>query len=71
MQLYKSGAAGVVWAMLKAMATKRKSGGAYMISAVAEMYDIHPQTLRMYEREGRLRPGFPFVFSHAFLLRRG
>ena len=23
-----------------------------MISAVAEMYEIHPQTLRMYEREG-------------------
>jgi len=28
----------------------------YMISAVAELYDIHPQTLRMYEREGLLRP---------------
>jgi MerR family transcriptional regulator/heat shock protein HspR len=27
-----------------------------MISAVAEMYDIHPQTLRLYEREGLLRP---------------
>ncbi len=27
-----------------------------MISAVAEMYEIHPQTLRMYEREGLLRP---------------
>lgn len=27
-----------------------------MISAVAEMYDIHPQTLRMYEREGLLKP---------------
>ena len=38
------------------MATKRKSKGAYMISAVAEMYDIHPQTLRLYEREGLLRP---------------
>ena len=23
-----------------------------MISAVAEMYEIHPQTLRLYEREG-------------------
>ena len=42
--------------MLRAMATKRKSKGAYMISAVAEMYEIHPQTLRMYEREGLLRP---------------
>lgn len=27
-----------------------------MISAVAEKYDIHPQTLRLYEREGLLRP---------------
>jgi MerR family transcriptional regulator/heat shock protein HspR len=38
------------------MATKRKSKGAYMISVVAEMYDIHPQTLRLYEREGLLLP---------------
>ena len=38
------------------MATKRKSRGGYMISVVAEMYEIHPQTLRMYEREGLLRP---------------
>jgi MerR family transcriptional regulator/heat shock protein HspR len=38
------------------MAAKRKSKGAYMISAVAEMYDIHPQTLRLYEREGLLKP---------------
>ncbi|MGA2903080.1 MAG: helix-turn-helix transcriptional regulator [Candidatus Korobacteraceae bacterium] len=35
---------------------KRKKQGAYMISAVAEMYDIHPQTLRLYEREGLLKP---------------
>ena len=27
-----------------------------MISAVAEMYAIHPQTLRLYEREGLLAP---------------
>ena len=27
-----------------------------MISAVAEQYDIHPQTLRLYEREGLLKP---------------
>jgi len=38
------------------MATKRKTRGGYMISVVAEMYEIHPQTLRMYEREGLLRP---------------
>ena len=36
--------------------TKRKAKGAYMISAVAEMYGIHPQTLRLYEREGLLKP---------------
>ena len=35
---------------------KRKTKGAYMISVVAEMYDIHPQTLRLYEREGLLKP---------------
>ena len=35
---------------------KRKKHGAYMISAVAEMYAIHPQTLRLYEREGLLKP---------------
>ena len=27
-----------------------------LISAVAERYGIHPQTLRLYEREGLLRP---------------
>jgi MerR family transcriptional regulator/heat shock protein HspR len=35
---------------------KRKTKGAYMISTVAEMYEIHPQTLRLYEREGLLKP---------------
>jgi MerR family transcriptional regulator/heat shock protein HspR len=38
------------------MTGKRKSKGAYMISSVAEMYGIHPQTLRLYEREGLLKP---------------
>ena len=37
------------------MARKKKQG-AYMISAVAEMYCIHPQPLRLYEREGLLKP---------------
>lgn len=37
------------------MAGKR-SKAAYMISAVAEQYEIHPQTLRLYEREGLLAP---------------
>jgi len=35
---------------------KGKSKGAYMISSVAEQYQIHPQTLRLYEREGLLKP---------------
>ena len=35
---------------------KAKSKAAYMISAVAEQYQIHPQTLRLYEREGLLKP---------------
>jgi MerR family transcriptional regulator/heat shock protein HspR len=34
--------------------TRGKAG--YMISAVAEMYNLHPQTLRLYEREGLLTP---------------
>lgn len=47
---------GLAQGILLPMATKKKAKGAYMISAVAEMYDIHPQTLRLYEREGLLRP---------------
>ena len=37
------------------MARARSKPG-YMISAVAEKYDVHPQTLRLYEREGLLLP---------------
>ncbi len=35
---------------------KRRAKAAHMISAVAEQYGIHPQTLRLYEREGLLQP---------------
>jgi MerR family transcriptional regulator, heat shock protein HspR len=36
---------------------KRPSGKSfYMISVVSQKYDIHPQTLRLYEREGLLTP---------------
>ncbi len=31
-------------------------GRYYMISVVAKAYGIHPQTLRLYEREGLLKP---------------
>jgi MerR family transcriptional regulator/heat shock protein HspR len=34
----------------------KKRTKTYTISAVAELYDIHPQTLRLYEREGLLAP---------------
>jgi len=35
---------------------KSRTKAAYMISAVAEQYHVHPQTLRLYEREGLLKP---------------
>lgn len=38
------------------MATRKRQKAAYMISAVSEQYEIHPQTLRLYEREGLLKP---------------
>ncbi|HYT08159.1 MAG TPA: helix-turn-helix transcriptional regulator [Rugosimonospora sp.] len=39
------------------MRTPKKRGRAgYMISAVAELYHLHPQTLRLYERVGLLKP---------------
>ena len=38
------------------MATKRAGKAYYMISAVAQKYNIHTQTLRLYEREGLLKP---------------
>jgi MerR family transcriptional regulator/heat shock protein HspR len=39
------------------MAKRAERGKAYyMISAVSQKYDIHPQTLRLYEREGLLSP---------------
>jgi MerR family transcriptional regulator/heat shock protein HspR len=28
----------------------------YTISVVAKLYDVHPQTLRLYEREGLIEP---------------
>jgi MerR family transcriptional regulator/heat shock protein HspR len=38
------------------MARRSRTKGAYTISVVAEQFDIHPQTLRLYEREGLLKP---------------
>ena len=36
--------------------TKRHGKAYFMISSVAQRYNIHPQTLRLYEREGLLKP---------------
>ncbi len=33
-----------------------KRAKTFTISAVAEQFEIHPQTLRLYEREGLLKP---------------
>jgi MerR family transcriptional regulator/heat shock protein HspR len=33
-----------------------KSSPVYMISVVSRILEVHPQTLRMYEREGFVRP---------------
>jgi MerR family transcriptional regulator/heat shock protein HspR len=35
---------------------KKKAKAGYMISAVADLYKLHPQTLRLYERVGLLKP---------------
>jgi MerR family transcriptional regulator/heat shock protein HspR len=38
------------------MSRRGERPGVLRIGAIAERYGIHPQTLRMYEREGLLRP---------------
>lgn len=38
------------------MKGKKQQPGYFSISVVAKTYGIHPQTLRMYEREGLLQP---------------
>jgi len=35
---------------------KKESPTTYHISDVSRMFNLHPQTLRLYEREGLLRP---------------
>ena len=36
--------------------SSRRREGVFRIGAIAERFGIHPQTLRLYEREGLLRP---------------
>jgi len=38
------------------MSANKTDKASYMISVVAERYNLHPQTLRLYEREGLLKP---------------
>ena len=38
------------------MGIKQSDKASFMISVVADRYAIHPQTLRLYEREGLLKP---------------
>jgi len=38
------------------MKEKNEAKNYYHISSVSKMYNIHPQTLRLYEREGLLKP---------------
>jgi MerR family transcriptional regulator/heat shock protein HspR len=39
-----------------AVRPKKRAKAGYMISSVAELYQLHPQTLRLYERVGLLKP---------------
>lgn len=36
--------------------SKSKKIKTYTISVVAKLYEVHPQTLRLYEREGLMKP---------------
>ncbi|MGC8588088.1 MAG: MerR family transcriptional regulator [Hydrogenobaculum sp.] len=38
------------------MSAERRAKAVFTIGTVAKMYKIHPQTLRLYEREGLLKP---------------
>ena len=38
------------------MVKGKKEEPYYMISVVAKMYNVHPQTLRLYEKHGLLKP---------------
>ena len=42
--------------MARVNSKRKRARAGYMISAVAELYKLHPQTLRLYERVGLLKP---------------
>ncbi|MEE8111899.1 MAG: helix-turn-helix transcriptional regulator [Acidobacteriota bacterium] len=41
---------------LRVLRPVKKKQAYFMISVVAKRFEIHPQTLRLYEREGLLKP---------------
>ncbi len=51
-----SGSRSLVNSYTMAKTTEDRGKPLFMISVVAEMLDIHPQTLRLYEREGLVIP---------------
>lgn len=55
------------------MSANQTDKASYMISVVAERYNLHPQTLRLYEREGLLKPsrteGNTRLYSEEDLIR--
>jgi MerR family transcriptional regulator, heat shock protein HspR len=42
--------------LVTAMTKSNRKAKKYTISVVAEQYGVHPQTLRLYEREGLIKP---------------
>src|SRR5256714_8893217 len=44
------------WLLTSGFCFMKRKLRTYTISAVATQYEIHPQTLRLYEREGLLKP---------------
>ena len=45
-----------LWTLDIGHVVMKRKAKTYTISAVADQYGLHPQTLRMYEREGLLKP---------------
>lgn len=44
-------------AILSKVSEEGKNRPVYVISVAADLVDMHPQTLRLYERKGLIRPG--------------
>ncbi len=55
-RLKSAGAAGFRRSQCEDEMEKDQKEGLYIISVAAHLADVHPQTLRIYERKGLLRP---------------